>query len=650
LQVLRRVLGDEALPNRGTGVCVDPAHLRADLTELEAAIARGDATRALSLFREDLLQGLVVPGAAGFMAWLDERRQALRRDVASLAADQSRLAEHAGRLDEALSWAHREAQLLPLEERPVSRLTALLGRGGAPDAAEAVYDAYATRLAMELDDAPSSALQVRQVRRGAHRVVTTSSTKGTTPSGQPMLRVCVMPLVTLGDDATIEDEGAWFSDELASALAEAHADGLEVVARSRAPAMQAPDAVALGRLVDAAVVIDGVLRAERGGTRRLLLRLHDVRRNAVRWGRRYRYRPDALTVWQDRVTREVAEAMHRILRPEGRWLAQHRRSADPDVHLLWLRATHHLWRRTPRDVSRALELLQDVVARDPALAAGWEGLAHAWSLMPIYASCPATEAMPKAREAADRAIALDAAAPFAHAIRGLVASSWEWNLSAAARHFAEAQRLGPSEAAVHTAAMLYLHTARGNRAAVCAAAQRSLALDPLNPLALAYAALAASYVDALEESVRWGTEALELEPAHTVAHWAMARARSLRLEHEAALAHADTLLELTHGAPLFAATRAAVLARSGQAARARHALRALIRRRPDVAEIGVPVASAWCALGEATLAKRALEAAIASRSSGVITAGVDPLLVCAATDLRVVARAAIAQGSVSHVP
>ena len=106
LYFLRRALGDDTIAGRGDEeVGLADGAVTTDIGEFEAALARGDARRALDLYSGDLLPGFYVSGAPEVERWIDGERDRLRRAAAALAWS---LAESPGaRATEAVEWAAR---------------------------------------------------------------------------------------------------------------------------------------------------------------------------------------------------------------------------------------------------------------------------------------------------------------------------------------------------------------------------------------------------------------------------------------------------------------------------------------------------------------------------------------------------------------
>jgi tetratricopeptide (TPR) repeat protein len=81
---------------------------------------------------------------------------------------------------------------------------------------------------------------------------------------------------------------------------------------------------------------------------------------------------------------------------------------------------------------------------DPDYAAAWTGLADNYNYQADYVLLPIDEGSRRAREAANRALAIDPEYAPAHANLGLSAMLYDCDLAAAARHYERALELDPT--------------------------------------------------------------------------------------------------------------------------------------------------------------------------------------------------------------
>jgi tetratricopeptide (TPR) repeat protein len=125
------------------------------------------------------------------------------------------------------------------------------------------------------------------------------------------------------------------------------------------------------------------------------------------------------------------------------------RSLVSGVDDLYLRGIYSSEQRTPESLQRSLEDFTAASAKDPSYAPAYAGLANTYNLLREYSVMPDAEAYPKARQAAEHAIALDPSLPEAHASLGFIDFFWYWDGVSAEREFRRALALNPNSVLAH---------------------------------------------------------------------------------------------------------------------------------------------------------------------------------------------------------
>ena len=292
----------------------------------------------------------------------------------------------------------------------------------------------------------------------------------------------------------------------------------------------------------------------------------------------------------ERPAREVAgleQAMARTLvREIGGKLAGPRRAAgaesspNGEVQDLYLRARYHLASRTPEGLQSALDYFRQVLARDPAHAAAYAGLAQYYSLLPFYTKTPSLEAFAKSRAAALRALRARPYLPEAHAALAYVLAYDEWDWTGAERAYRRALALQPSNADVYHA-LSRLHAARGRMTEAIAEAERAHALDPLSLVG----AREHRGDRVLRSRLRRGTPAapatLELDPNFSTAYWGLGLVAEQMGEYGEAIAEFQKSMAIAGRGSNGLASLGHVLAVSGRRAEAEEVLKELIDEGTD---------------------------------------------------------------------
>lgn len=116
---------------------------------------------------------------------------------------------------------------------------------------------------------------------------------------------------------------------------------------------------------------------------------------------------------------------------------------------LYLDGIYNLETRTADGINRAITLFTEATAVDPDYAKAFVGLADAYNLVSQYTSTPAAEAYPKARAAAERAVALDANEPGAYAALAFNTYYGQRDFNRSMALFEESIGLDPNNARAH---------------------------------------------------------------------------------------------------------------------------------------------------------------------------------------------------------
>jgi eukaryotic-like serine/threonine-protein kinase len=330
--------------------------------------------------------------------------------------------------------------------------------------------------------------------------------------------IAVLPFVDLGDEA----DDALVVDGLTAEIVRSLAsiDGLAVrPAMSMLSGDRAPgDIQEVGRTLGANMVLSGSILAS-GGKLRVNAQLVGV--------------ADGVTVWADAITwdgvdvlaahDEISLAIVNKLRMRvGR--GQRRYQIDPDVYYLFLKARGLQARRHVENAGKAVELFEQVIARDRSFAPAWAGLASALGTftraVPGEAPPPPD---PRMEPAAREAIRLDPLLAEAHAAIGMLhAQAREWALAEAS--FANALALDPSLTTIHTDFVLSVLLVQGKLDEALRLLEAASTVEPLSLDVRRIQALvqvdAGRYEEALA-SARW---VLERDPAFPYADLWLGRA------------------------------------------------------------------------------------------------------------------------------
>jgi serine/threonine-protein kinase len=294
--------------------------------------------------------------------------------------------------------------------------------------------------------------------------------------------VAILPFVNASPDTAAEYFSDGVTEELTAALG--RVPGLRVASPASAFALQRSDGAPqdAGRRLGVATVLEGSVR-QVNDQLRLSVHLVSVSEGFDLWSETYERPRDEIFTVQDDIVRMVVATL-RVPGAEH-WTDSVRSPASLQAYLAYLWARYAMSPRPGADPSRAAVLYQEAIGLDSSFAPAWAGLAAAHVQRALTQGARPSEAMPAARAAAIRALALDSSLAGAHAALGQVHFLYDRDWPAADSAFQRAIAINPNRADVHRAyARLLLATGRPDEA--LRHAQRALQLDPLDPESIAH--------------------------------------------------------------------------------------------------------------------------------------------------------------------
>lgn len=353
----------------------------------------------------------------------------------------------------------------------------------------------------------------------------------------PFNSIAVLPFAHLSKDADDEYFCDGLAEELINALAQI--DGLKVVARTSAFSFKGKniDVAQIGNALNVNTILEGSVRKS-GDRLRITVQLINAADGYHVWSQKYDREMRDVFEMQDEITASVVGALRAKLTGETETdsmavllqeLKHHRN--DIDAYHLYLRGRFFLNKFTTADAYRSVELFDKAIALEPGFALAYAGLADAHIMLTEMGPVPPHEAMPKAKDAASKALSLDPDLAEAHSSLGVVLQDYEYDFAGAEIEFLRAIELSPnSPIARQSYGILLTELERHEQAE--AQFQRVFDVDPLsvvgNWIYSFCLFLARRYDDALERA----KATLELDPNFGVAYLTVAFAYQMKGEFD----------------------------------------------------------------------------------------------------------------------
>lgn len=352
--------------------------------------------------------------------------------------------------------------------------------------------------------------------------------------------LAILPLDNLSGDP----QQAYFTDGMTEALiAElGQIEALKVI--SRTSAMHYRDSEKrlpeIGRELGVEGIIEGsVLKA--ADEVRIILQLVHAPTDRQLWSQSYQRHLREILSLQSDIARTVAGEIEVTLAKDEEARLSHRQTVNPRAYELWLKGNYHLTQLKQSSFRQARDLYAQASAIQPDYAPAHAGMAMALiALGGWHASLPPQEAFPDARNAAQRALALDSTLAEGHIAIARIRQLFDWDWAGARSAYERGIALTPS--ATH-ARVMYANflTAMGEYDKSIKVGQRTVELNPLSPQAHNELAFALWFEGREEEAREQIAKGLEIDPEFPQSHLLLADYHLARGEQDRALAHAARL-------------------------------------------------------------------------------------------------------------
>ncbi len=310
-----------------------------------------------------------------------------------------------------------------------------------------------------------------------------------------------------------DKENEYFSDgiteEVINALA--NVDGLRVAARTSALAFKGKDVDIrqIGEKLNVGAVLEGSVRRE-GDRLRISAQLINVADGYHIWSNVYERELKNIFALEEELARSIAQALKpKLVQTELAPLVKPA-TANLAAHDLYLKGRYFWNKRTAEALTKAIGYFQQAIEQDPSYALAYVGQADSTALLPEYGSTSVAEALPKAKQAALRALELDRTLAEAHEVLGLI-SQYDYEWSAAEHEFRRAIALKPEYPSAHHRYALLLR-ATGRLEEARAEVERARQLDPTSLIINNMVSRALIDAREYDRAIEQAKKTLELDP------------------------------------------------------------------------------------------------------------------------------------------
>ena len=172
--------------------------------------------------------------------------------------------------------------------------------------------------------------------------------------------------------------------------------------------------VTIAQELGVGAVLEGSVR--RAGQRvRIVVHLVDPRTENHLWGETFDRQLSDIFEVQSEVAHQISGALAVALSPEEKQRVEKKATGSAEAYNLYLLGRFHSNKRSGADVQRGIEYYQEAIARDPAYAVAYAGIADAYELLSIgFGAKPPVEYLADAKAMALKALEMDETLAEAH--------------------------------------------------------------------------------------------------------------------------------------------------------------------------------------------------------------------------------------------
>jgi serine/threonine protein kinase/Tfp pilus assembly protein PilF len=447
--------------------------------------------------------------------------------------------------------------------------------------------------------------------------------------------VAVLPFLNASGNPNSE----YLSDGLADSIMDSLSQlpELKVVAHSTVFRYKSKnmDPLAAGRELNVRGVVTGRL-IQRGNTIVVRVSLTDVKRGTQVWGQQYERNLSDVVALQKDLSEEISSQLQPHLTGEERKLMSRRSPESNEAFQLYLKGRYFSTKFNDEEgIRKGIGYFNQSIERDPTYALAYAGLASAYyALSNLF--MPPREAMPRVREAAERALALDDSLAPAHTTMAQALVWYDWDFAKGEKEFRRAIALNANDADAHRMYGDFL-AAMGRFEEALVEKRSAEQLDPLSVTASWDVGRTLFYAGRYDDAIEQAKRAVDLDPNFPYTYHLQAEIEYRKNNLPQALALIQRSMQLGGRTQLLVTCWGMVNARAGNRDEALRAMAELRARATGTYTLPLFLARIYTALGNNDEAMKNLELVYNDRSESAVWLKVDPSLDSLHNDPRFVA-------------
>jgi TolB-like protein/DNA-binding winged helix-turn-helix (wHTH) protein len=333
------------------------------------------------------------------------------------------------------------------------------------------------------------------------------------------IMLAVLPFLNLSNDPSRDYLADGMTEEIITQLGSLDPLHLGVIARTSAMQYKntRENTAQIARELGVNYLLEGSIR--RSGERlRVTAQLIQARDQTHIWAGNFDRDVTDILQLESEVARAIAAKTQLTLSEQVEVRLTGTRRVNIEAHEAYLRGLQAWNLRTRKDSELAIGDFKQTIAFDANYAFGHAGLARVYSLAPVFDLLKPAESMPKARDEAIRAIALDDSLADAHTTLAFVEAHYEYDWQSAEREFRRAIELNPSDAYGHFFYSNSYLSPMGQHDQAIAEMNKAVTLDPLSLPIRSFVGRTYFWAHRYNEALAQFQKAAEMDPNFAINH------------------------------------------------------------------------------------------------------------------------------------
>jgi adenylate cyclase len=331
--------------------------------------------------------------------------------------------------------------------------------------------------------------------------------------------IAVLPFVNMSD----EPDQQYFSDGLTDGILNslAHLKDLKVSARASSFLFRNKDPREAGKKLDVGMVLEGSVQRQ-GDNIRITARLIDTENGFDIWSQQYTEDPEDIFAVQDKIANSIAEKLEVTFLGNIHQIKTKKPTESKEALELYLKGRFFWNQGTPSALNKGIGFFQQALALDPLYAEAYSGLADSYTSLGYGSFLAPKDAIPRAKEAAAKALEIDSTLAEPHASIGFFSFYYDWNGAEAEKEFKTAIALNPNYALAYAWYGYYL-TAMGKYDEARENLNKAEELDPLSAKINTDMGFSIYYSGNYDQAISVLKASLEMNPKLGLTHVWLAR-------------------------------------------------------------------------------------------------------------------------------